>query len=673
MKNRLYLSFFVLLISLHIKGQRQPEHPLCGSAEAMQAFFHQHPQQYDDWNQFNFKSVKSGTDECDEHYVIPVVFHVFHNSGSSFITPKQVQSALDLANNDFNGKNSDFFTIDPAFDDIKGTLNITFVLPTLDPSGNPTTGINYYPTLSGFGNGSGYNNQIATYAWDNFKYLNVYVMNDLYNDGETTNSGVAWYPDLWMSNNSLSRIVYNYWFLGNTGSSIADSEFQSTFTHEIGHWLNLAHTFDQGCNGTGDWVEDTPTTRGEAGCGPNAISCGHITNGENYMDYNSSCYKMFTKGQIERMKNALDNHSARNTIWQRDNLIATGTIQHYQYATPVANFAASQIEINSGQTVFFTDLSCGFPDTWIWTIDGGDPFTSSDQNPSATFNTEGVYDVTLVVSNDFGESEPFTIQIFVDTESSNCKIGNNFETEITNELANGWISQSGDASINWLVAQDVFMNWNEIEMFNTTGYNSFQSLYCPENWGVNDGPTDVMLISPEIDLTNMVEPALSYYDIRGWDYLWPAEKLEHSISILISTDGPSGPWEEIEYDIATNDEFQTWREISNINLNQFVGQKVRVAFQTDSHHYYWRIDDFCVSDLMTTNSHDFQNAYEELNPVVINGRLTVNTTNFALYDMFGRKILTGIKSAVVETLPQGTYIVQAELDGVMQVKKVFIN
>lgn len=66
---------------------------------------------------------------------------------------------------------------------------------------------------------------------------------------------------------------------------------------------------------------------------------------------------------------------------------------------PKADFIANQTEIEMGETVDFTDLSLNDPLTWIWTFEGGDPQTSSDQNPSVTYSDAGIYMVTLTVSN----------------------------------------------------------------------------------------------------------------------------------------------------------------------------------------------------------------------------------------------------------------------------------
>jgi PKD repeat protein len=69
---------------------------------------------------------------------------------------------------------------------------------------------------------------------------------------------------------------------------------------------------------------------------------------------------------------------------------------------PVADFSADPTTVQVGNSVQFTDLSTNIPTSWSWTFEGGSPATSTDQNPSVTYNTIGTYTVTLTAENALG-------------------------------------------------------------------------------------------------------------------------------------------------------------------------------------------------------------------------------------------------------------------------------
>ncbi len=612
-------------------------------------------------------ATSSHVSSCSPQYIIPVVFHVFHNNGAQQVPLAQIQSGLDKVNEDFSGANTDFSTVDPAFKDIRGTMNLKFVLAGKDPSGNPTNGVVYHSTRSGFGKAGTNDNIIKQFAWDNYKYMNVYIMLDLYSDGATNNSGIAWLPSKNMSDNNTARVVYNYRYLGNTGSSIADDNFQSVLTHEFGHWLNLSHTFEGGCSGS-DFVDDTPPTEQSAGCQAGTMSCGHVVNGENYMDY-SSCYKMFTKGQVERMRDALDNHPARRPLWQLSNLQATGTFSHYVPAAPTAEFSASTLTIEEGPTVFFKDLSCGYPDRWTWTIEGGLPAQSTEQHPYSRFDKEGMYSVDLIAANSTGTSAKYTVKIEVKKPLQNCILKYDFENETLQSPPTGWTDNS-PSNGKWKVAREVSHPWNEVGNFSSQPYHSVHSLYSRSNW-YNGAPKEILLVSPEIDLGSAATPKLSYYDLRGWDPFWPVNKPEHVVEVLVGSSS-GGPWTVVKKDTAHKNGFQKWRRVGPVDLAAFKGQKIYIGFRTNTQHYYWRIDDVCISEEFVATSVKEQSAATlNMYPNPVGSRLHFRFANkeyrnIELYNIYGKKVLSSITDQSfidLSGLSQGLYVVKVKEKG----------
>lgn len=327
------------------EGQSYGKSLRCGTESAMQAYYQKNPAaklqlQHDEasaaaalkkHNKSNVGAMKGVIAQqaiiANPSYVMPVVFHVY---GTTFngktVNDSVIIDALRRTNEDFQGQTADYNDIIAEFSTIKRALAIEFRLATIDPNGYPTTGIVYHAAKSGYGNGGGFDDEIAADAWDNYKYMNVYIQNDLYDDGVTNNSGVAWYPDTTMSNNDTARVVYNGAYLGaNT-----DENFRSVLTHEFGHFINLIHTFEGGCRRnnesrcgtTGDKICDTPQVNNSSwGSKLNCVS--KVTNWQNFMNY-SSQYANYTNQQVNRMITALSVPS-RVTLWSDSNRVATGT------------------------------------------------------------------------------------------------------------------------------------------------------------------------------------------------------------------------------------------------------------------------------------------------------------------------------------------------------------
>jgi subtilisin-like proprotein convertase family protein/Zn-dependent metalloprotease len=85
---------------------------------------------------------------------------------------------------------------------------------------------------------------------------------------------------------------------------------------------------------------------------------------------------------------------------------------------PVADFSADSeaICLDNNNTVNFMDETIPEATSWAWTFEGGTPGTSTAQNPTVTYDTDGNYDVTLVATNSF-DSDTITYPNFISVVS----------------------------------------------------------------------------------------------------------------------------------------------------------------------------------------------------------------------------------------------------------------
>jgi Pregnancy-associated plasma protein-A len=123
--------------------------------------------------------------------------------------------------------------------------------------------------------------------------------------------GWAYLPDIVTKPGQeyLDGVVIDWESIPGTSVTYAGRYDQGeTATHEVGHWLDLEHTFYGGCSAKGDFVSDTPPEKTPTqGCPAGKDTCREpgLDPIHNYMDYSyDSCYTEFTAGQTQRMRDA---------------------------------------------------------------------------------------------------------------------------------------------------------------------------------------------------------------------------------------------------------------------------------------------------------------------------------------------------------------------------------
>ncbi|GAB4337114.1 MAG: hypothetical protein OHK0038_15430 [Flammeovirgaceae bacterium] len=257
----------------------------------------------------------------DEIYTIPVVFHVLHTGGSvgTIYNPSDADiiATLDRVNEYYLGNNG--LSID---------IKIQFALAQRSPECQATSGIIRTDAVTALGgsNGTAYSNNgvgaggvndetlKSVSRWSNTDYYNIWIVNKI--DGAdgtsgTFTAGYAYFPG---APASIDGTIILATMMNESNASV--------LAHELGHSLNLYHTFEgdddnscpsnTNCDTDGDKVCDTPphVRSGPGNCLSTSAtnSCTGSAYGSvvrNIMDYNS-CPELFSTGQKDRMRAALE-------------------------------------------------------------------------------------------------------------------------------------------------------------------------------------------------------------------------------------------------------------------------------------------------------------------------------------------------------------------------------
>ena len=217
---------------------------------------------------------------------VPVYVHVVTDGAIGNLTDTQISNQIAVLNTTFAGGEGGYKT------------GFSFRLAGVDRTDNPDW---FYAGPGGTNEHSmkravhrGGTNALNFYSTTARGYLGWAYLPDI-----VTKPGQAY----------LDGVVINWESIPGTSTKYAGRyDLGETATHEVGHWLNLEHTFFGGCNAKGDFVDDTPAQKvPTGGCPVGKDTCSEpgLDPIHNYMDYSyDSCYTEFTAGQTQRARDA---------------------------------------------------------------------------------------------------------------------------------------------------------------------------------------------------------------------------------------------------------------------------------------------------------------------------------------------------------------------------------
>ncbi|MBK9729851.1 MAG: T9SS type A sorting domain-containing protein [Chitinophagaceae bacterium] len=696
-KNSTVVIVCLLIISglQHMAFSQDLNH--CGATEMQLKLWAQYPelwqaqQDYDQQIRDQIAASDNTRDE-DEVYIIPIVFHVIHNYGSEYISDEQIEDQVRVLNDDYRKMNADTAAIVNAFLGIAGDAHIEFRLAKKTSGGGCTTGIDRIQSHETYQGNDG--SKLS--QWPRNMYLNVWTVNKMQNGV----AGYAYYPS------SVAGFLAPYdgiMILSDYIGSIGSSSVQTSraLTHEIGHYLNLPHTWGStnspGVECGDDGVQDTPETKGWTSCNLSGAVCnaGVIENVQNYMEY-AYCSKMFTEGQIAIMRGILNNPvSDRDNLWSASNLIATGTNDGYvAECAPRADFNPKFYNICQGADIAFTNFSWGGDaSSWSWDIPGGTPSTSTEESPVIVFNEAGKHTITLTATNAAGSST-VSKDIYVSPPTPSYSHYYFEDFEDVNKFNNDWIIRNIDGNgSEWALATNA----------------AYEGSHCAriDNFNGDQGDVDYM-ISPAMDLSGMGEINLSfrYAAASGSSNV---TNINDALRIYTSSNcGESWYLRNVRsgLDLINNGAYGnyftpgattgTW-SLATVSFPSIVAQpniRIKFEFTGGSYGNNLYIDDIAVSEYgVGIQSPASGTAALNIFPNPNNGDFTLTYSlpeaaevRVSIIDLTGREIFEvsneqqaagshqqSVQADAVQSLSKGIYFLRMQSNGETNVKKLVIE
>ncbi|WP_353779520.1 T9SS type A sorting domain-containing protein [Winogradskyella sp. 3972H.M.0a.05] len=533
------------------------------------------------------------------------------------------------------------------------------------------------------------NANLSFYLCDGINYIDDDNYYNYETDDEgamTATHGVSGLINIYFTNSVVSSSSGNglcgyAYFPGGPDTILMDNSCAtngSTLPHEMGHFFALQHTHGpsnsqltdelvdgSNCATAGDFICDTPADP--------QLSYSNVTAACNYIgtvfDANN---QLFAPDPTNIMSYSRKVCRTYFSPQQYARIYATYQVARDGYTCPTFNvdFASNEnTTCDPSLTVNFTDNSVGAT-SWQWDVDGDDVIDYTTQNPSHTYNSPGLYDVALTVSDGINSISKVNFEYIQVGALESLPVDVDYN-DISNSNSNGWISEtlSPSSTFSWLASSGGTPSDNTGPIADNSPAGDGIFIYA-EATGSNFGDRTAY-ISPCIDI-NASDAMLEFsYHMYGASMGELHVDIDAGSGYVLDVTTPIiGQQQTLQTDPYLN---------RTIDLSSYQGQTIKVRFRAIRGPGFTSdiaIDDFQITGTLSVDDFDSNSISIYPNPVNT-GTLNVQSQNalqldYEVVNLLGQQIQKGTISNEqidVSQMSAGSYFLILKSEGRNVVKK----